>query len=1443
MRAFWRRDGATAFNTGVKTITMLLWIKGSAAQRLVGHETRRLAESSDSYNFMFYFVIGAMMLTCLIYNIFFKHKMEANFLRQQALPETMLRQDVIASDQDMNNLWECEVCSFKSYDAHTTCMLCGTDRSFKMIEKTTRAIDESSSEHSNAPSSASSSTKYVLYMDEKENPLTRSAVNRATPSRSIGSKSTPKINREFFKRKLSVLNLRQQSARRRHEWSRQRNDDGELIWVRKKHYMDRKALKSLRNLDSLRSQSSASLRDSILSNGSVHSVGIVSRIVVSPKNPTGRLSLEAADGALAMRGSDSSEFSQDELEQVGSLPFQQKHAWFVQHTAAMEVPWEYGHLLLEIERDNLLHNSCEQLLWATPDQLHQSLRIKFANEPGVDAGGLVREWFTLMTKEVFDDTTGLFYRSGNGDGLMINPASAEASVDHLMYYQAIGRFIGRALFEGILIDAHLALPVCKHILGIPITFSDLEFVDNDLYKNLKWLRDNTGVESLALDFTVNVDQMSDKAKVADLVPNGSNIPVTDENKMEYITLRFKWIVATSISQQLGSVMQGLFSIIPKELLSVFDHQELELLICGIPDIDVMDWKTHTIYVGERDERAIAWFWNIVHEFSNEQKARLLQFTTGSARVPVQGFKALTMNDGRICPFAIQCVSADECLYPRAHTCFNRYVCVLSGARRHWRVPELPSTTSRDDGAVEIMDLGAGTGNMGPSFFKRWPKAHVTFVDSSASMLERAKQEHSVNDNVKSEQCTYVEADFESFQPAKPVDLIFSNAALHWVSSERHKQLLPRGHWDRVAHVRWVTCERDLGFYYELFKSIDKDVELDMWATVYAQVLEGDNPVADFVGSTGLRPFMEALNDPSTAATEFEHKYRELIAAAYPRQSDGRTIFNFKRFFARKKSDLVFTKGQQLRLNRPTGARMGPKKGKGKKEKKKGKGGGASKKGAAEVNDAERENEAERLELVKQAKALLELTRKEEQAFNEFQQQREKINYFWIVEKKNFEDRKAELRNKERERQDLEEKHQVEIKVYKQRVKHLLYEHQNEITKLKKEMEQSLKLSQDDYRGNERELKTDKRRLKFDLKEIELSHQDYLKSLKQEQDRRITVLRQEFERHAKELQQKYERKRKAFRDDLEARRKQDTQKIEERKNLHIAQLMTAHEKAFGEIKNYYNDITHNNLDLIKSLKEEVSEMKKKEAQDEKLMFEISQENKRMSEPLKRALLDVEKLRKNICVYQEEKVELRTAKAQLLVLEQEYATLSWEFEVLQQRAAQVARELEELTTQFHSSIYDVQQKAGLKNLLLEKKMGALTLQLEQKDAELNEVLLHAKLDPAIVDRVKGRLEDIMANKAEDLRELEAEMAQVRKLQQELVTAMQLKMSEYGLPLDELGFMPQTRSAVESSKNNSNNNRSYSDDVAPSPGASIKEQQMAQKRAKTNMAKSFSDPAKVQ
>lgn len=257
--------------------------------------------------------------------------------------------------------------------------------------------------------------------------------------------------------------------------------------------------------------------------------------------------------------------------------------------------------------------------------------------------------------------------------------------------------------------------------------------------------------------------------------------------------------------------------------------------------------------------------------------------------------------------------------------------------------------------------------------------------------------------------------------------------------------------------------------------------------------------------------------------------------------------------------------------------------------------------------------------------------------------------------------------------------------------------------------------------------------------------------------------------------------------MEARRRSETQAIEERKNTHISQLMNTHEKAFGEIKNYYNDITHNNLDLIKSLKEEVADMKKKEAQDEKLMFEIAQENKRMSEPLKRALQDVDRLRSNLDRYRLDKEELAKAKAKLMVLEDEYKSLSWEHEVLEQRFEHVKEEKDDLYDQFQNSVYDVQQKTGFKNLLLEKKLESMDQILEQKEAQLNDILVYAQLDPAVLGQVRGRLDDIIESKQQAHRDLEMELARVEQLHRRLIDVTHHKFEEYGIPEEELGFSP--------------------------------------------------------
>ena len=126
------------------------------------------------------------------------------------------------------------------------------------------------------------------------------------------------------------------------------------------------------------------------------------------------------------------------------------------------------------------------------------------------------------------------------------------------------------------------------------------------------------------------------------------------------------------------LLLGFFDVIPEPLLTVFDFQELELLMCGLPQIDLEDWKEHTEYSGDYENASYddlpypcIWFWDVVKEFDQEMKARLLQFVTGTSGVPSRGFGVLQGNDGNICKFTIHGVTIDVCLYPRAHTCFNR----------------------------------------------------------------------------------------------------------------------------------------------------------------------------------------------------------------------------------------------------------------------------------------------------------------------------------------------------------------------------------------------------------------------------------------------------------------------------------------------------------------------------------------------------------------------------------------------------------------------------------------------------------------------------------------------------------------------------------------------------------------------------------------------------
>merc|ERR1712150_466329 len=267
---------------------------------------------------------------------------------------------------------------------------------------------------------------------------------------------------------------------------------------------------------------------------------------------------------------------------------------------------------------------------------------------------------------------------------------------------------------------------------------------------------------------------------------------------------------------------------------------------------------------------------------------------------------------------------------------------------------------------------------------------------------------------------------------------------------------------------------------------------------------------------------------------------------------------------------------------------------------------------------------------------------------------------------------------------------------------------------------------------------------------------------------------------------YEKKMKVLREELELRRKTEIHEIEERKNGQINTLMKNHEKAFSDIKNYYNDITLNNLALINTLKETVEEMKKEERM-EKQMAEVMAENKRLVEPLQKAREEVDELRRQLSNYDKDKQSLASAKARLKVMDEEFKALQWEHEVLEQRFEKVQVERDELYTRFVKSIHEVQQKSNFKNLLLEKKLSALADTLEKKEAQLNEVLSASNLDPTALTVVTRKLEDVLDSKNSAIKDLQYELARVCKAHNDLIKTYEAKLNSFGVPTEELGFKP--------------------------------------------------------
>mmetsp|Transcript_28753 Transcript_28753/g.32878 ORF Transcript_28753/g.32878 Transcript_28753/m.32878 type:complete len:734 (+) Transcript_28753:174-2375(+) len=360
--------------------------------------------------------------------------------------------------------------------------------------------------------------------------------------------------------------------------------------------------------------------------------------------------------------------------------FEEKSEWFYETCAQLCVEWNEGHMRMNVRRQYLLGDSVDAVMSLSRKDLRKLWRFEFIGEMGIDAGGLAREWFQLVTEEIFDPDMGLWQSSAANQMCMeINPSSEFCCEDHLVYYRFLGRVMGKALFDRQLVAGHMVQHLYKHILGWPVTFGDLEQVDEDIYRNLKQIetmsKNGDDLEMLCLDFTTTREILDTKEEV-ELVKGGADMEVTNDNYPEYLEANLLYRMLERVKPQMNELLLGFFDVIPEPLLTIFDFQELELLMCGLPTIDMEDWKDNTEYSGEVDDsgpdhEVCQWFWEIVTDFDQEMRARLLQFVTGTSGVPARGFGVLQGNDGNVRKFTIHGLQPGICLYPRAHTCFNR----------------------------------------------------------------------------------------------------------------------------------------------------------------------------------------------------------------------------------------------------------------------------------------------------------------------------------------------------------------------------------------------------------------------------------------------------------------------------------------------------------------------------------------------------------------------------------------------------------------------------------------------------------------------------------------------------------------------------------------------------------------------------------------------------
>lgn len=323
--------------------------------------------------------------------------------------------------------------------------------------------------------------------------------------------------------------------------------------------------------------------------------------------------------------------------------------------------------LITVHRLRIVEDGYEQLARLPSQSLKGFIRVKFINEQGLDEAGIdqdgvFKEFLEETLKRVFDPSLNLFRTTSDEQRLYPSPTSS-IQENHLELFEFIGKVLGKAVYEGIVVDVPFASFFLSQVLGhqsssaLYSSIDELPSLDPELYKSLTYIKRYEGdVSDLGLTFSIDEDVLG-QIVTYELVPGGRSIPVTEESKISYIHSLAHFKMHLQIKDQTVAFIRGFRSLINPDWLSMFSTPELQRLISGDnAPIDLVDLRRNTKYYGgfHNNHRLISWLWDILEkDFSPDEHRCFLKFVTSCSKPPLLGFSNLEP------PFSIRCVEVGD----------------------------------------------------------------------------------------------------------------------------------------------------------------------------------------------------------------------------------------------------------------------------------------------------------------------------------------------------------------------------------------------------------------------------------------------------------------------------------------------------------------------------------------------------------------------------------------------------------------------------------------------------------------------------------------------------------------------------------------------------------------------------------------------------------------